>query len=80
MKTLTRLRAAYTSDSTLFPYDTQITELQLQSRDYSKVFVEITTKSMNKAYGLNENVKELEPTEELLPLQNDLYGTRTVSK
>ena len=80
MKTLIRLRAAYTSDSTLFPYDTQITELQLQSRDYSKVFVEITTKSMNKAYGLNENVKELEPTEELLPLQNDLYGTRTVSK
>ena len=64
----------------MFPYDTQTTELQIQSRDYSKVFIEITTKSMNKAFGLNENAKELEPTDELAPLKNDLYGTRKVSK
>ena len=57
LKALLRLRAAYTSDSTNYPYDTQFTELQIQSRDYSKSFIEITTKSINKAYGIDEFAK-----------------------
>ena len=80
LKALLRLRAQYTSDSTNYPYDTQITELQIQSRDYSKVFIEITTKTMNKAYGLRESAKELEPTENLDVLKNELFASRRVSK
>ena len=79
LKTDLRLRAAFASDSTLFPYDTQVTELQIQSRDYSKVFIEINTISMNKAYGIDENAKEMEPTEELGPMTNDLFASRNVS-
>ena len=79
MKTDLRIRAAYASDSTNFPYDTQITELQIQSRDYSKVFIEINTESMNKAYGLARDAKEMEPTEKLDVMQNDLFGSRNVS-
>ena len=73
-----RLRAQFASDSTNYPYDTQTTELQIQSRDYSEVFIEITTKSMNKAYGLPEDTKELKPTEDLIVLKNDLFSTRRV--
>ena len=79
MKTDLRIRAAYASDSTNFPYDTQITELQIQSRDYSKVFIEINTESMNKAYGLDKDAKEMEPTEKLDVMKNDLFGSRNVS-
>ena len=58
LKAPLRLRAAYTSDSTNYPYDTQFTELQIQSRDYSTALIEITTKSINKAYGLDEFAKD----------------------
>ena len=83
LKTDLRIRAAYSSDSTLFPYDTQVTTLQIQSRDYSKVFIEINTKSMNKAFGLDEDAKELKQNDELAentaPMKNELFGTRSVS-
>ena len=74
-----RIRAAYTSSATNYPYDSQVTELQIQSRDYSKVFVEINTNSMNKAYGLHEDDKEMEPTDQLKIMQNELFATRNVS-
>ena len=74
-----RIRAAYTSSATNYPYDTQVTELQIQSRDYSKVFVVINTHSMNKAYGLHEDDKEMEPTDQLKIMQNELFATRNVS-
>ena len=79
LKTDIRIRAAYASDSTNFPYDTQITELQIQSRDYSKVFIEINTESMNKAYGIDKDAKEMEPNEKLDVMKNDLFGSRNVS-
>ena len=79
LKTGLRLRATYTSDSTMYPYDTQITQLQIQSRDYSKVFIELNTISMNKLYGLGEKEKKMEPTDKLGVMQNDLYATRNVS-
>ena len=67
----------------MYPYDTQVTELQIQSRDYSKVFIEINTKSMNKAFGLDEDAKELKQNDELAeniaPMKNELFGTRNVS-
>ena len=80
LKAPLRLRATYTSDSTNYPYDTQFTELQIQSRDYSGVFIELNTKSMNKAYGLPENAKELEPTDKLDVMQNELFAPRRVSQ
>ena len=35
---------------------------------------------MNKAYGLRESAKELEPTENLDVLKNELFASRRVSK
>ena len=61
----------------MFPYDTQHTELQIQSRDYSNVYIEITTASMNHAFGMDSSSKRLEWTDRLETLQNDLYGSST---
>ena len=61
----------------MFPYDTQHTELQIQSRDYSNVYIEITTASMNHAFGIDSSSKRLEWTDQLETLQNDLYGSST---
>ena len=41
----------------MFPYDTQHTMLQIQSRDYSNVYIEIKTDSMNHAYGIDSGSK-----------------------
>ena len=34
---------------------------------------------MNKAYGLDRDAKEMEPTEKLAIMKNDLFGSRNVS-
>ena len=73
-----RLRASYNSDSSLFPYDTQKTVLQIQSRDYSNVYIEITTDSMNQAFGISPKTKSINATNNLNAMQNDLYQSRIV--
>ena len=57
----------------MFPYDTQYTRLQIQSRDYSTSFIKIRTDSMNRAFGIDSRSKKMDWTINLESMQNDLY-------
>ena len=57
----------------MFPYDTQETMLQIQSRDYSTSFIKIRTDSMNREFNISANSSKLDWTWNLKTMQNDLY-------
>ena len=51
--------------------------LQIQSRDYSNVYIEITTDGMNRAFGKDSSSKKIDKTDRLETMQNDLYSSST---
>lgn len=51
--------------------------LQIQSRDYSNVYIEITTDGMNRAFGIDSSSKKIDKTDRLETMQNDLYSSST---